>query len=405
MTSRWLSGTDVDNSAQSPAVLSFCSGYGGIERGLEIAGFEHRTVAYVEIEAFAIANLVAKMETEQLVPAPVYTDLKTFPAECFRDRIKLITAGYPCQPFSQAGGRKGTDDPRHLWPYIRQHIESIRPLRVFFENVSGHISLGLREVLKELESLGYRATWGIFSASECFAPHERQRIFILAYSNSYDEPDGPVNEQRLVADSDRESVRRGRIHREPDQQRRKPGAAQREGLQREIRETHINQLEQGRETVAHPGSQGQRITHSLEKSPGWIQQQPGDRNSEGTDGAEVQSGSIQSIPNADGEGLEGRVQHEIADQKRREEQTIRFTTQRSDRREGGRNSEGPFIGELGRGYDGRKSWLDGSWELGIPRVTEDQPNRVDRLRLLGNGVVPDTAATAWIVLNERLNGD
>ena len=395
----------MDNSAQPFAVLSFCSGYGGIERGLEIAGFEHRTVAFVEIEAFAIANLVAKMEENQLVPAPVFTDLKTFPAECFRDRIDVITAGYPCQPFSQAGGRKGTDDPRHLWPYIRQHIESIRPVRVFFENVSGHISLGLREVLEDLESLGYRAAWGIFSASECFAPHERQRIFILAHSNSYDEPDGSVNEQRLVADSDSESVRRGRIHRDPDQQRREPSAAQREGLQRKIGETHINKPEQGRETVAHPGSQRQRITHSLKESHGWIQQQPGNGNSQGADEREVRGSTIQPLSDSDNERLEGRVQHQKPDEERWQEQTLRPSTQRSDRGEGSGDSERSSISGLGRGFNGRESWLDGSWELGIPRVTEDQPNRVDRLRLLGNGVVPDTAATAWIVLNERLNGD
>ena len=75
----------VDNSKELPTVISFCSGYGGIERGLELAGIEHRVLAYVEIEAFAIANLVAKMEQGELVPAPILTDLKTFPAHLFRD--------------------------------------------------------------------------------------------------------------------------------------------------------------------------------------------------------------------------------------------------------------------------------------------------------------------------------
>ena len=69
----------VDNSKQLPTV-SFCSGYGGIERGLELASIEHRVLAYVEIETFAIANLVAKMEQVDLVPAPIWTNLKTFPA-------------------------------------------------------------------------------------------------------------------------------------------------------------------------------------------------------------------------------------------------------------------------------------------------------------------------------------
>jgi DNA (cytosine-5)-methyltransferase 1 len=170
----------VGTAKELPTVIAFCAGYGGIERGLDLAGFEHRVIAYVEIEAFAVANLVNKMERGLLPPAPIYTDIKTFPAHLFRDRVDIITGGYPCQPFSAAGRRKGTDDLRHLWPHIRRHIESIRPVRCFFENVEGHISLGLREVISDLEEDGYRSTWGIFSAREVGAPHQRKRVYIMA---------------------------------------------------------------------------------------------------------------------------------------------------------------------------------------------------------------------------------
>ena len=170
----------MGTAKELPTVIAFCAGYGGIERGLDLAGFEHRVIAYVEIEAFAVANLVNKMERGLLPPAPIYTDIKTFPAHLFRDRVDIITGGYPCQPFSAAGRRKGTDDPRHLWPHIRRHIESIRPVRCFFENVEGHISLGLREVISDLEEDGYRSTWGIFSAREVGAPHQRKRVYIMA---------------------------------------------------------------------------------------------------------------------------------------------------------------------------------------------------------------------------------
>ena len=170
----------MDTTKELPTVISFCSGYGGIERGLELAGVKHRVLAYVEIEAFAIANLVAKMEEGKLDPAPIFTDLKTFPAHLFRDCVDLITGGYPCQPFSAAGQRKGTDDPRHLWPYIREHINAIRPSRTFLENVEGHISLGLNSVISDLEEDGYSATWGIFSAREVGAPHQRKRVYIMA---------------------------------------------------------------------------------------------------------------------------------------------------------------------------------------------------------------------------------
>ena len=170
----------MDTTKKSQAVLSLCSGYGGIERGLNLAGVEHRVVTYVEIEAYAIANLVSKMESGQLDAAPVWTDLKTLPVEPFRRRVDIITGGYPCSPFSVAGKRGAEKDERHLWPYIREIIRAVRPVRCFFENVEGHINLGLREVISDLESLGYKTAWGIFSAAEVGAPHQRKRTFVLA---------------------------------------------------------------------------------------------------------------------------------------------------------------------------------------------------------------------------------
>jgi len=143
------------------------------------AGFAHRVVAYVEIEAYAIANLVAKMEQGKMVPSPVWTDISTFNAKPFRDKIDLITGGYPCQGFSFAGQRKGKDDPRHLWPHIARIISAIRPRACLFENVEGHITLGFREVTRDLGRLGYDVTAGLYSAAECGFDHERCRIFIL----------------------------------------------------------------------------------------------------------------------------------------------------------------------------------------------------------------------------------
>ena len=93
----------------------------------------------------------------------------------------ILSGGYPCQPFSAAGKRLGTEDPRHLWPFIADGIRAMRPRLCFFENVEGHISLGLRAVIEELAGIGYETTWGIFSASEVGAPHQRKRVFILAH--------------------------------------------------------------------------------------------------------------------------------------------------------------------------------------------------------------------------------
>ena len=160
--------------------VGLCAGYGGIELGLRRVIPHLRSVALCEIEAFAVANLVAKMEAGLMDPAPIWPDLKTFPWSAFRDRVDILTGGYPCQPFSAAGKRSGTDDPRHLWPWIADGIAAMRPRTCFFENVEGHVSLGLSTVISDLEELGYSTTWGVFSAAECGAPHQRKRVFILA---------------------------------------------------------------------------------------------------------------------------------------------------------------------------------------------------------------------------------
>jgi DNA (cytosine-5)-methyltransferase 1 len=169
------------DTTQTTTHIGLCAGYGGIELGLQRVIPNLRSVALCEIEAFACANLVAKMEAGLLDAAPIWTDLKTFPWAEFRDRVDILTGGYPCQPFSAAGKRAGQDDPRHLWPYIARGIRILRPRICFFENVEGHISLGLSDVIEDLAGMGYRTTWGIFSASEVGASHQRKRVFILAY--------------------------------------------------------------------------------------------------------------------------------------------------------------------------------------------------------------------------------
>ena len=99
--------------------------------------------------------------------------------------IDILTAGYPCQPFSQAGHRKGTNDERHLWPYVFDAIKHLRPRAAFFENVRGHLTLGLTQVLEDLASIGWNAQWACVRASDVGAPHHRERLFILATN-----PDG-----------------------------------------------------------------------------------------------------------------------------------------------------------------------------------------------------------------------
>jgi DNA (cytosine-5)-methyltransferase 1 len=190
--------THVDTTNQPASELthiSLCAGYGGIDLGLHrVFGQKLRTIAFSEIEAFAVENLLAKMEAGLLPAAPVWTDLRTFPWADFQG-VDLLSGGFPCQPFSAAGKRNADSDPRHLFPAIIEGIRHAKPGLVFLENVEGIVSAKLAgddwrdpagtpvllHVLRELERVGYKATAGIFSASEVGAPHQRKRVFILAH--------------------------------------------------------------------------------------------------------------------------------------------------------------------------------------------------------------------------------
>ena len=95
--------------------------------------------------------------------------------------IDILTAGYPCQPFSHVGKRKGVKDERHIWPHIKEAVRVLRPKFVILENVRGHLSLGFDRVLGDLTELGYDARWKVVRASEVGAPLQRARVFVVAY--------------------------------------------------------------------------------------------------------------------------------------------------------------------------------------------------------------------------------
>lgn len=164
--------------------LSLCSGGGGLDLGLSLAVPALRTVCWVEWEAFACEVLAARMEAKQVVEAPVWSDLRTFDGRPWRGVVDILSAGYPCQPFSLAGKRRGSDDPRHLWPHVRRVVGEVEPAICFFENVSGHLSLGFDQVAADLKGMGYTVAAGLFTAAEVGASHKRERLFILAVDDS-----------------------------------------------------------------------------------------------------------------------------------------------------------------------------------------------------------------------------
>ena len=164
---------------------SICSGTGAGDLGLRLAIPGARTIFHVEREAYCTATLVRSMEEGCLAQAPVWTDAKTFNGRPWRGIVHCILATYPCQPFSCAGKQLGRKDPRHLWPHIRRIIGEAQPAMVFIENVRAHLRNGFRQVCHDLRKLGYETRAGLFSAEEMGAPHERVRLFALAYNERY----------------------------------------------------------------------------------------------------------------------------------------------------------------------------------------------------------------------------
>jgi DNA (cytosine-5)-methyltransferase 1 len=193
-------------------VLSLCTGYGGLELALRLAGVATRPVAYVEREAYPAANLAALMEEGLLPAAPVWDDVATFKGRCWRGLVEIVTAGFPCQPFSTAGRHKHLEDERWLWPDIERILRDVEPRAVFLENVPGLTLRGLGPVLGTLSELGFDAEWEVVRACDpsIGAPHVRARVFILAVK--------PGFSGSLVADTEREGpqvdVRLGRYARE-----------------------------------------------------------------------------------------------------------------------------------------------------------------------------------------------
>lgn len=163
--------------------ISLCAGVGGLDLGLHIAEPTYRTVCFVERNGFSASALVARMADACLAPAPVWDDLKSFDGRPWRGRVHILTAGYPCQPFTLSGLRKGENDPRHLWPDVARVTAEVAPEWVFFENVPGHLTLGLQDVTGDLQDLGYRVAARVVSAAEVGGSHTRERLFILAHAD------------------------------------------------------------------------------------------------------------------------------------------------------------------------------------------------------------------------------
>ena len=359
--------------------ISFFTGYGGIERGIELAGEQITHIASCEIEAYSQANLIKEMEAGRLASHPIWTDAKTFPGEQFLGKVDLFTGGFPCQPFSSAGSRNADEDPRHLFPACLRAIESFRPNRILLENVAGLISakLGgdgwsdpkgtplLIHVLRELERRGYKTAWGVFSASEAGAPHQRKRVFILGeLANTDDVGLQSRGTFRSLQQEGSDSKRKG---------------------SKSSQTTENNSSSRCTEELANSMCEGSSrpLRNTQDISEGWEGET---RHSTETSISERGS---EELADCNSERLEGALSSRETHSIQRSEQIESITRHGHiwPTRPGqpqGRMEEFRVKPKLGRAANGAS-------------------HRVERLRMLGNGVVPQTAAIAWKVLNERLN--
>jgi DNA (cytosine-5)-methyltransferase 1 len=311
-------------------VGSLFSGIGGIDLGLERAGMN--VIWQSEIDPFA-----CKVLKKHWPEVPNHGDIKEINWHTIK-RPDIICGGYPCQPFSTAGKRRGNQDPRHLWPWVRHAISQLRPRYAIMENVRGHLSMGGTDVLSDLAGIGYDAEWRVISAASVGANHKRDRVIIVAY------PTGELGD--------------GFNH----YTRNSP------------RPEEVPELGNGRwsSSVADPdgcdSSDGRqrKVISSEDRS------RRDDRGGSGSDTWEVGVGSTR------------QSKREMANSDARETSGWFGGVSENSRLVFGRDN-------IGRGTQSYAGWQWWETEPDVGRVAYGVSDRVDRLKGLGNAVVPQVA--------------
>mgnify|MGYP006921396166 FL=1 len=166
--------------------LSLFSGAGGGLLGTKLMGWKH--VGYVEWNEYCQRVIAARIADGYLDEAPIFTDVREFvqsgAADQYRGIADVVSAGFPCQPFSVAGEQLAEADERNMWPATKAIIRAVRPKHLLLENVTALLTSGyFGVILSDLAEMGFVGRWGCIPASACGAPHERDRLWIVAHSD------------------------------------------------------------------------------------------------------------------------------------------------------------------------------------------------------------------------------
>lgn len=162
--------------------LALFAGAGGGILGGHLLGW--RTVCAVERDAYAAQVLAQRQNDGILPPFPIWSDVCSFDGRPWRGLVDVVSGGFPCQDISAAGNGIGITGARSgLWKQMARIVREIRPRKVYMENSPLLVGRGLAVVLGDLAEMGYDARWGIVGAADLGAPHQRDRIWIVADSN------------------------------------------------------------------------------------------------------------------------------------------------------------------------------------------------------------------------------
>jgi len=195
----------VANQQSTLRELALFAGAGGGILGGHLLGW--RTVCAVEWEPYPACVLAARQNDGILPPFPIWNDVQTFDGRPWRGLVDVVSGGFPCQDISSAGKGAGIDGKRSsMWKHMARIIGEVRPRFAFVENSPLLVGRGAAMVIGDLAEMGYDAQWCIVSASNCGAPHQRDRFWLVAYStelqcNGVNDNAGIIMESEQVSES------------------------------------------------------------------------------------------------------------------------------------------------------------------------------------------------------------